>query len=232
MMIRPLTDAFHSTVHAMREIIDSQTAASFQNYAGTHFWNTQESYLITMFEPIIRHDLSFEKGRSFQNQPILCPHFFCIRPEVHKIQSLNAKDSIHYGHLTKAISTLSVSYTDVRALVHEDTQKRFALVGENVDVVRVVVGLPRQISLANNFEVEVITPRGQNSLQKAARVSVKDLVIPVLIGINPPERLAKQKVITNIMFYEKSGMHQVDYPAIINQISEARTFFLPSLTEE
>ncbi|KAG2114888.1 hypothetical protein BD769DRAFT_1753807, partial [Suillus cothurnatus] len=137
-------------------------------------------------------------------------------------QSLNAKDSIHYGHLTKAISTLSVSYTDVRALVHEDTQKMFALVGENVDVVRVVIGLPRQISLANNFEVEVITPRGQNSLQQAARVSVKDLVIPVLIGINPPERLAKQKVITNIMFYEKSGMHQVDYPAIINQISEAQ----------
>jgi dihydroneopterin aldolase len=150
----------------------------------------------------------------------------------HKIQSLNAKDSIHYGHLTKAISTLSVSYTDVRALVHEDTQKMFALVGENVDVVRVVIGLPRQISLAKNFEVEVIMPRGQNSLQQAARVSVKDLVIPVLIDVNPPERLAKQKVITNIMFYEKSGMHQVDYPAIINQISEARTFFLPSLTEE
>jgi len=95
-MIRPLTDAFHNTIHAMREIIDSQTAASFQNYAGTHFWNTQESYLITMFEPIIRHDLSFEKGRSFQvilelmyttiasqNQPILCPHFFCIRSEVY-----------------------------------------------------------------------------------------------------------------------------------------------------
>ncbi|KAG2114101.1 hypothetical protein BD769DRAFT_1489820 [Suillus cothurnatus] len=219
MMIRPLTDAFHNTIHAMREIIDSQTAASFQNYAGTHFWNTQESYLITMFEPIIRHDLSFEQGRSFQFAR-------------HEIQSFNAKDSIHHGHLTKAISTLSVSYTDVRALVHEDTQKRFALARENVDVMRVVIGLPRQISLANNFEVEVITPRGQNSLQKAAKVSVKDLVIPVLIGVNPPERLAKQKVITNIIFYEKSSMHQVDYPAIINQISEAHTFFLPSLTEE
>jgi len=97
-MIRPLTDAFHNTIHAMREIINSQTAASFQNYAGTHFWNMQESYLIMMFEPIIHHDLSFEKGRSFQvsllfpseilelvytiivsqNQPILCLHFFCI----------------------------------------------------------------------------------------------------------------------------------------------------------
>jgi hypothetical protein len=98
-----------------------------------------------------------------------------------------------------------------------------------VDAVCIVISLPRQIILVNNFEVEIIVPRGQSSLQQAARVSVKDLVIPMLIGINPPERLAKQKVITNIIFYEKSGMHQVDYPAIINQISEA-TYFLSPLT--
>ncbi|KAG1816876.1 uncharacterized protein BJ212DRAFT_1353866 [Suillus subaureus] len=39
--------------------------------------------------------------------------------------------------------------------------------------------------------------------------------MPVLIAVNPPERHARQKVITNITFYEKSGMHRVDYPAII-----------------
>ncbi|KAG2040925.1 hypothetical protein BDR03DRAFT_1026949 [Suillus americanus] len=121
-------------------------------------------------------------------------------------QSDNVIDSIHYGHLTKAVSALSESYADVRALVHEVTQKAFALAGENVDAVRVVIGLPKQILLANDFEVEVITPRGKDSLQQAARLSVKDLVMPVLIG---------QKVITNITFYEKSGMHQVDYPAEI-----------------
>ncbi|KAG1773687.1 Dihydroneopterin aldolase-domain-containing protein, partial [Suillus placidus] len=134
-------------------------------------------------------------------------------------QSDNVVDSIHYGHLTKAISALSASYTDVRALVNEVTQKAFALAGENVDAVRVVIGLPKQILLANDFEVEVITPRGKDSLHQAAKVSVKDLVMPVLIGVNPPERLAKQRVITNITFYEKSGMHKVDYPAIIQQIS-------------
>ncbi|KAG1830682.1 hypothetical protein DFJ58DRAFT_873819 [Suillus subalutaceus] len=106
-------------------------------------------------------------------------------------QSNNVVDSIHYGHLTKAVSALSASYTDVRALVHEVTRKVFALAAENVDAVRVVIGLPKQILLANDIEVEVITPGGKYSLQQAARVSVKDLVMPMLIGVNTPERLAK-----------------------------------------
>jgi dihydroneopterin aldolase len=157
-----------------------------------------------------------------REQPVSITVHLHLKPSFLDIsgQSDNVVDSIHYGHLTKAISALSASYVDVRALVHEVTQKAFALAGENVDAVRVVIGLPKQILLANYFEVEVITPRGKDSLQQAARVSVKDLVIPVLIGVNPPERLAKQKVITNIIFYEKSGIHQVDYPAIIKQISE------------
>ncbi|KAG1828006.1 hypothetical protein EV424DRAFT_1471401 [Suillus variegatus] len=145
-----------------------------------------------------------------REQPVSITIHLHLKPSFLEIsgQSDNVLDSIHYGHLTKAVSALSASYTDVRALVHEVTQKAFALAGENVDAVRVVVGLPKQILLANDFEIEVITPRGKDSLQQAAKVSVKDLVMPVLIGVNPPERLAKQRVITNITFYEKAGMHK------------------------
>ncbi|KAG2135404.1 Misato segment II tubulin-like domain-containing protein [Suillus bovinus] len=58
----------------MREIIYIQ-AGPFANYAGTHFWNTQESYFTydDDDEPIVNHDLSFEEGRNPQNQPTLCP---------------------------------------------------------------------------------------------------------------------------------------------------------------
>ncbi|KAG1799289.1 uncharacterized protein HD556DRAFT_1457741 [Suillus plorans] len=145
-----------------------------------------------------------------REQPVSITVHLHLKPSFLEIsgQSDNVLDSIHYGHLTKAVSALSASYTDVRALVHEVTHKAFALAGENVDAVRVVVGLPKQILLANDFEIEVITPRGKDSLQQAAKVSVKDLVMPVLIGVNPPERLAKQRVITNITFYEKAGMHK------------------------
>lgn len=170
-------------------------------------------------------------GRA-RKQPISITVHLHLKPSFLDVsgQSDNVVDSVHYGHLTKAISALSESFADVRALVHEVTQKAFALAGENVDAVRVIIGLPKQILLANDFEVEVITPRGKDSLQQPAKVSVKYLIMPVLIGVNPPERLAKQKVITNITFYEKPGMHQVDYPAIIKQISEVSSLFLPSLT--
>jgi dihydroneopterin aldolase len=169
-----------------------------------------------------------------REQPISITVHLHLKPSFLDIsgQSDNVVDSVHYGHLTKAISALSESFADVRALVHEVTQKAFVLAGENVDAVRVVIGLPKQILLANDFEVEVITPRGKDSLQQVAKVSVKNLIMPVLIGVNPPERLAKQKVITNITFYETPGMHQVDYPAIIKQISEVSSLFLPSLTGE
>ncbi|KAG1826205.1 Misato segment II tubulin-like domain-containing protein [Suillus subaureus] len=63
----------------MREIIYIQ-AGSFANYAGTHFWNTQESYFTYNDddEPIVNHDLSFHEGRSPQNQPTLCPRLLAF----------------------------------------------------------------------------------------------------------------------------------------------------------
>ncbi|KAG0698004.1 Dihydroneopterin aldolase-domain-containing protein [Suillus ampliporus] len=160
-------------------------------------------------------------GRT-REQPVSITVYLHLKPSFLDVsgQSDNVTDSIHYGHLTKTISALSGSYTNVRVLVNEVTQKAFALAGENAEAVRVVVGMKKMILLAEDFEVEVITPSGQDSSHQAAKVAVKGLVMPVLIGVNPPERLAKQRVITNITFYEKSGMHQVDYPAIIKQISE------------
>jgi hypothetical protein len=84
----------------MREIIYIQ-AGSLANYAGTHFWNTQESYFTygDEDESIVNHDLSFNEGRnphvcrpfpseilklmyttvaSHQNQPILCPRLLAF----------------------------------------------------------------------------------------------------------------------------------------------------------
>ncbi|KAG1750528.1 Misato segment II tubulin-like domain-containing protein [Suillus paluster] len=63
----------------MREIIYIQ-AGSFANYTGTHFWNAQESYFTYNDddEPIVNHDLSFEEGRSPQNQPTLCPRLLAF----------------------------------------------------------------------------------------------------------------------------------------------------------
>jgi dihydroneopterin aldolase len=172
-------------------------------------------------------------GRS-RNQPVTISVYLHLKPTFLDVsgQSDNVADSIHYGYLTKDISTLSESsYESIHALINGATTKAFNLAGEHAEAVRVIVGLPKLILLAEGFEVEIITPTGQSAFGQAAKVIVKDLVMPVLIGVNPPERLAKQRVITNITFYEKGGVHMVDYPAIVKQISEA-SIFLPVLVAE
>ena len=161
-------------------------------------------------------------GRS-RNQPVTISVCLHLKPSFLDLsgQSDNVIDSVHYGHLTKDISKLSESsYEGVRALINDATTKAFHLAGEHAEAVRVIVGLPKLILLAKGFEVELITPAGQSTFGQTAKVTVKDLIMPVLIGVNPPERLAKQMVIMNITFHEKSGVHMVDYPSIVKQISE------------
>ena len=165
-------------------------------------------------------------------------------------------DSVHYGHLTKAVSALidekarsGVHYVDVHALIADVTRAAFELAGESVDAVRVVVDLPKQILLASGFSVEVTTPKmGESNPSEADNagetasgvvapttiVRVKDLVLPVLIGVNPPERLARQRVITNIMFSERppyvgsalpeSRPSEIDYPEIVQRLYEVCSF--------
>ncbi|KAH7882671.1 Dihydroneopterin aldolase-domain-containing protein [Phlebopus sp. FC_14] len=139
-------------------------------------------------------------------------------------ESDDVQDSVHYGHLINAITSLvsarQEAYPDVRTLIEQVTEAAFSLAGDHADAVRIVVELPKQILLADGFVVEVTTPKGASSRLSPAIVTVKDLVLPVLIGVNPPERLAKQRVITNITFYEKAGgAGTVDYPTLIKKIA-------------
>ena len=49
------------------------------------------------------------------------------------------------------------------------------------------------------------------------------MILPVLIGVNPPERIAKQRIVADLTFFEaartsaESG--EADYPAIVQQIA-------------
>ncbi|KAG1751844.1 Misato segment II tubulin-like domain-containing protein [Suillus lakei] len=100
----------------MREIIYIQ-AGSFANYAGTHFWNTQESYFTydDNDEPIVNHDLSFEEGRSPQNQPTLCPRLLAF------------DQKSNFGTLTKTNKTDTATDTSL------DTTWRGRVVRETQD---------------------------------------------------------------------------------------------------
>lgn len=175
-------------------------------------------------------------------------------------QSDDVRDSLHYGHLAKAVERRVVSraeqgYTSATALIEDVTDAAFSFVREAVVVaarggsdskgaeavggvvqaVRVVLALPKQILLASGFEVELTTLAsdwiarsvGSGTGSRAgAIVRVTDLILPVIIGVNPPERLAKQRVVTNLVFLETacntdSEGGDVDYPAVIQQIATA-----------
>ena len=154
-------------------------------------------------------------------------------------------DSVHYGHLAKAIAALvdargAAPWAGAEGLADAVTEEAFALAGDACAAVRVVVTLPKQILLAGDFAVEITTAAGEAGA-RSKKVEVRDLVLAAVIGVNPPEREAKQRVITNLVFYEerederlarelgalnrheKTHEGPVDYPQLVKDLSKVRT---------
>lgn len=173
-------------------------------------------------------------------------------------RSDDVADSLHYGHLTKAVerrvgARAEQGYASARALLNDVTEAAFEFakeaVGEDVDAVgsrivhavRLVLSVPKQILLAGWFEVELTTYASDWTSRSGsgaddtrprtgAIVRVVNLILPVLIGVNPPERLAKQRVVTDLTFFEAARTSveggEVDYPAIVQQIATASPLVL------
>src|SRR5882762_6772047 len=139
----------------------------------------------------------------------------CISVYLHLQQSFldragktdDVQDSVHYGHLAKAITMLieerGPPFDGIRGVVEAITKEAFKLAGEAVTEVRVVVDLPKLILLATGFSVDVVTSAPTLHRDVPTKVVVKGLTLATIIGVNPPEREAKQRVITNIVFHEK-----------------------------
>ena len=145
-------------------------------------------------------------------------------------ESDDVVDSIHYGHLTKAISILiksksgsdSSGFEGIDDLIRAVTACAFELAGEAAAEVRVVLNVPKVILLASGFFVDVVTASdGSNLSVVSKKVSVGDIVVPVIIGVNPPEREAKQRVLVNVTFHEDpSSRKDVNYSSIISKLSK------------
>jgi FolB domain-containing protein len=140
----------------------------------------------------------------------------------------DVRDSVHYGHLSKAIANIvetDNTFSGINGLVDVVTKAAFELAGEAAAAVKVIVDLRQMVLLANGFSVEVTTPAGTSSKDASAKVIVKDMSLPIIIGVNSPERESKQQVIINIVFFEKANNHSpVDYQKILVQISKVRGF--------
>ena len=141
-------------------------------------------------------------------------------------QSDNVQDSIHYGHLSKVITSLvekntGSSFGDINGLISAVTRETFALAEKAATEVRVEIELPKLILLAGSFSVEVATFPDVDVSSMPHKVTVSDLVLPVIIGVNPPERIAKQRVVISIVFFEHppGAQYPLDYPRIVSKLS-------------
>ncbi|TFK72210.1 FolB-domain-containing protein, partial [Pluteus cervinus] len=139
----------------------------------------------------------------------------------------DVEDSVHYGDLTKAIVKFVEGYEPL-ALSSTVTSAAAGLTPSSIQV-RVVLHLPKYILLSPHFSVEVITPSPSSigSPDQTRIVEVRDLDLPVIIGVNPPERQMKQRVKMTLIFREilgdpsaGEGEGGVDYRHLIADITK------------
>jgi len=139
-------------------------------------------------------------------------------------ESDNVHNSVDYGHLSNAVSNAieaNNTFPDIRGLVDMVAENAFSLAGEAAAAVKVVVDLRQMILLAGLFSVEVTIPVSAHGKGALVKTIVKDMVLVTIIGVNPPEREAKQRVIIDIFFTESAGHHfPINYQTIMTQISK------------
>ena len=144
-------------------------------------------------------------------------------------------DSIDYSTLSKKVVNYikdksesdTPSFNGPDELIKAVSERAFDLAGEAAAAVRVTMGAPKLILLASGFSVDIIT--STSTLIATKRVLIKDLILPVIIGVNPAERKAKQQVKVNLIFHENTSASSavVNYQEVVAQLSEAS--FLKSL---
>jgi len=131
----------------------------------------------------------------------------------------DVRDSVHYGHLQKSISQLAshdaIPFGNIDSLAEAISSKAFELAGDAAKEVRVVIDIPKMILLATSFRVDITIPPATPVRTIQRTVSIIDMSVAVIIGVNPPEREAKQRVILSFTFHEGPGTpFPPDYAAI------------------
>ena len=151
----------------------------------------------------------------------------------------NVLDSIDYSHLTKKVSDFIKAKSESETpklsgpdeLIQVVTELAFDLAGEAAAAVRVTVGAPKMILLATGFSVDISTimkDQPKSTIVASKRVLIKDLILPVIIGVNPAEKKSKQRVKVNLIFHENSSSAWstvVNYQQVVAQLCQASLAF-------
>ncbi|KAJ6584880.1 hypothetical protein B0H19DRAFT_926168 [Mycena capillaripes] len=113
----------------------------------------------------------------------------------------NVSDSIHYGNLTKDVvkSTQDATFPNLFQLA--ESIARLALnMDDRVLAVDVEAHAKNQFLQAESLGVEI--RRTRTHLDDYSLCLIHDLRSTIIIGVNPPEREAKQTVLLNLRFLD------------------------------
>ncbi|TFY58375.1 hypothetical protein EVJ58_g6451 [Rhodofomes roseus] len=145
----------------------------------------------------------------------------------------DVRDSVHYGQLCKSIMSLAYGpdaqeFDGPRDLARAVVKTAFALTGAFA-AQRAVVAVKSEklVPLAGEFTLEISTSYAQEIIEgtESVRVTIKDLVLFTIIGVNTPEREAKQRVVISIIVHEKAGHGSaVDYAALSALIANVAVY--------
>ena len=154
----------------------------------------------------------------------------------------NVLDSVDYSDLTKKVGNFikakseseTPNFSGPDELIKAVSERTFDLAGEAAAAVRVTVGAPKMILLAAGFSVDITTVNDQSKSESiiiaSKRVLIKNLVLPVIIGVNAMERISKQRVEVNIIFHENTSSASassavVNYQQVVAQLCQASLSF-------
>ncbi|KAJ7077311.1 hypothetical protein B0H15DRAFT_862189 [Mycena belliarum] len=109
-------------------------------------------------------------------------------------------DSVHYGNLAKDVvkRTHDTEFPNLLALAESVAQLALE-VDSRVSAVDVRVHAKNQFLQAESLGVEI---RRTKAAERRSECLIQDLRANIIIGVNPPEREAKQAVLVNLRFYD------------------------------
>lgn len=149
-------------------------------------------------------------------------------------KSDDVADSIHYGHLAKSITKLTDGATFDSLLELAEAVAELALRSdERVRGVEVDAYAGNQFLQAENLGVHIRRiPQGVTATEvRDDRTMICDLRVATIIGVNPPEREAKQNVLVNLTFYgfdwSRSVWHEIHATMVkVSSLSADQTLVL------
>ncbi|GJJ11252.1 hypothetical protein Clacol_005484 [Clathrus columnatus] len=134
-------------------------------------------------------------------QPVLLTICFSISLE--KVaETDDIQDTVHYGHLANTFFSLqSIEFSSLLHLSNTAITKVFNNPEFSaIHTINIHAEAPKLLLQARAFSLDISRQRDQKETDFIATAEISDLCLPVIIGVNPPERIHKQQVIISIRF--------------------------------